>query len=86
MREPWLGEIALVAFNHAPAGWAFCDGQLLPVEKNQALFSLLGNTHGGDGKTTFGLPNLQSRVAQHFGVGKRLNYIIAVNGYFPSLS
>jgi microcystin-dependent protein len=86
MQEPWLGEISLVAFNFAPRGWAFCNGQLLPIAENTALFSLLGTTYGGDGTTTFALPNLQSRIALHFGEGTRLNYIIAVNGYFPSKS
>jgi microcystin-dependent protein len=60
--EPFLGEIMLGGFKFAPTGWAFCDGQLLNVAQNQALFSLLGFTYGGDGATTFALPNLQGRV------------------------
>ena len=60
--EPFLGQIALVAFNFAPVGWAFCDGSLLSIDQFSALFSLLGTTYGGDGQTTFALPNLQSRI------------------------
>jgi len=73
MQDPWLGEIALVAFNFAPQGWAFCNGQLLSIAQNTALFSLLGTTYGGDGQTTFALPNLQSRVPVHFGHGTGLS-------------
>jgi microcystin-dependent protein len=60
--EPFLGEIRLVAFSFAPRGWAFCAGQLLPINQNQALFALLGTTYGGDGRTTFALPDLRGRV------------------------
>ena len=60
--EPFLGEIRLVPYNFAPHGWAFCAGQVLPINQNQALFSLLGTTYGGDGKTTFALPDLRGRV------------------------
>ena len=70
--EPFLGELRCVAFNFAPQGWAFCDGQLLPINQNQALFSLLGTTYGGDGVTNFGLPKLQGRVPAHFGQGPAL--------------
>jgi microcystin-dependent protein len=73
MQDPWLGEIALVAFNFAPVGWAMCNGQLLSVNQNTALFSLLGPTYGGDGVNTFALPNLQSRVPLHFGQGTGLS-------------
>jgi microcystin-dependent protein len=73
MQDPWLGEIALVAFNFAPQGWAFCNGQLLSIAQNTALFSLLGTTYGGDGVSTFALPNLQSRVPLHFGQGPGLS-------------
>src|SRR4051794_21579341 len=73
MQDPWLGEIALVAFNFAPQGWAFCNGQLLSIAQNTALFSLLGTTYGGDGQTTFALPNLQGRVPLHFGQGPGLS-------------
>jgi microcystin-dependent protein len=73
MQDPWIGEIALVAFNFAPQGWAMCNGQLLSIQQNTALFSLLGTTYGGDGVNTFGLPNLQSRVPLHFGQGTGLS-------------
>lgn len=65
MAEPFIGEIKMVAFTYAPRGWAFCNGQLLPINQNQALFSLLGTTFGGDGRTTFALPNLQGRTPIH---------------------
>ena len=63
MLEPFIGEVQWISFNFPPKGWAFCNGQLLPIAQNQALFSLLGTTYGGDGRTTFALPNLQGRVA-----------------------
>jgi microcystin-dependent protein len=69
MAEPFLGEIRLVAFTFAPQGWAFCAGQLLPINQNQALFALLGTTYGGDGRTTFALPDLRGRVAVGAGQG-----------------
>ena len=69
MSEPFLGEIKLFAINFAPKGWTLCNGQLLLVSQNQALFSILGTTYGGDGVTTFGLPNLQGRVPIHIGNG-----------------
>src|SRR5438874_2671965 len=69
MLEPFLGEIILVPYNFAPQGWAFCEGQLMPINQNQALFSLLGTTYGGDGRTTFALPNLQGRAPVHAGGG-----------------
>ncbi len=72
MAEPFLGEIKLVSFNFAPRGWALCNGQLLPINQYQALFSLLGTTYGGDGRTTFALPNLQARPAMHVGAGHTL--------------
>ena len=65
MGTPFLGEIKLVSFNFAPKGWAQCNGQFLPINQNQALFSLLGTTYGGNGQTTFALPNLQGRVPVH---------------------
>ena len=65
MSEPFLSEIKLFGFNFAPAGWAFCDGQLLPVNQNQSLFALLGATYGGDGRTTFALPDLRGRTPLH---------------------
>jgi len=67
MSEPFLSEIKIVSFNFAPKGWALCNGQLLPINQNQALFALLGTTYGGNGQTTFALPNLQGRVPIHFG-------------------
>ena len=72
MAEPFLSEIRIFSFNFAPRGWATCDGQLLPINQNQALFSLLGTTYGGDGRTTFALPNLQSRTPIHVGSGHTL--------------
>ena len=65
MSEPFLSEIKIMSFNFPPKGWAACNGQLLPINQNQALFSLLGTTYGGDGRTTFGLPNLQGRTPMH---------------------
>jgi len=72
MSTPFLSEIKLVSFNFPPKGWALCDGQLLPINQNQALFSLLGTTYGGDGRVNFGLPNLQGHVAMHTGNGHTL--------------
>ena len=72
MSEPYLGEIRMVGFNFAPRGWAFCEGQILPINQNQALFSLLGTVYGGDGRTSFGLPDLRGRVAVHAGDGPGL--------------
>jgi len=69
MGTPYLSEMRIVSFNFAPKGWALCNGQLLPINQNTALFSLLGTTYGGDGQTTFGLPNLQGRTPMHFGNG-----------------
>lgn len=65
MSEPFLAEIRMVGFNFAPRGWAFCDGQLLPISQNQSLYSLLGTTYGGDGRTSFALPDLRGRVPIH---------------------
>ena len=69
MSEPFLAEIKIVSFNFAPKGWAMCNGQLLPINQNQALFSLLGTTYGGNGQTNFALPNFQGRVPMHVGSG-----------------
>jgi microcystin-dependent protein len=69
MSEPFLGELKLISWNFAPKGWAFCSGQLLPINQNQALFSLLGTMYGGNGQTNFALPNLQGRIAMHVGNG-----------------
>jgi len=67
MSTPFLGEIKIISWNFAPQGWAFCNGQLLPINQNQALFSLFGTMYGGNGQTTFALPDLRSRVCMHFG-------------------
>jgi microcystin-dependent protein len=72
MSEPFLAEIKIVGFNFAPRGYAFCDGQILPINQNQSLFSLLGTTYGGDGRTTFALPDLRSRTPIHTGTINRL--------------
>ena len=72
MSEPFLGEIRMVGFNFAPHGWAMCNGQLLPISQNTALFSLLGTTYGGDGKTSFALPDLRGRAPIHTGQGAGL--------------
>jgi microcystin-dependent protein len=74
--EPFIGQLMLVGFNFAPRGWAFCNGQLLSIAQNTALFSLLGTTYGGDGITTFALPDLRGRAPLHFGQGPGLsNYV-----------
>lgn len=72
-QEGFIGEIRMFAGNFAPRSWAFCDGQLLPINQNQALFSILGTTYGGDGRTTFALPDLRGRVAIHPGSGPGLS-------------
>lgn len=69
MAEPFLGEIRIISFSYAPQGWAFCNGQLLPINQNQALFALMGTTYGGNGQTNFALPNLQGRTPIHLGSG-----------------
>lgn len=73
MSEPFVGEIRMFAGNFAPRGWAFCDGQLLAVSQNDALFSLFGSVYGGDGRTTFGLPDLRGRIPIHAGQGPGLS-------------
>jgi microcystin-dependent protein len=70
MAQPYVGEIRMFAGNFAPAGWMFCDGTPLPISENETLFQLIGTTYGGDGQSTFNLPNLQSRVPIHMGTGK----------------
>lgn len=70
--EPFIGQIIMFGGTFAPRGWALCDGQLLPISSNSALFSILGTTYGGDGRTTFGLPDLRGRVAMHPGNGPGL--------------
>jgi microcystin-dependent protein len=71
--DPFVAEIRIFPFNFAPKGWAFCDGQILPISQNTALFSLLGTTYGGDGKSTFALPDLQGSAAMHPGQGPGLS-------------
>ena len=72
MAEPFLSEIRLMSFTFAPKGWALCNGQLLPINQNQALFALLGTTFGGDGRVNFALPDLRARVPLHVGSGHTL--------------
>lgn len=69
MSDPFLGEMRIIGFNYPPQGWAFCNGQVLPINQNQALFALLGTTYGGNGQTTFALPNMQGRIPVHMGAG-----------------
>src|SRR5256885_8841882 len=71
--DPFVAEIRIFPFNFAPKGWAFCDGQLMPISQNTALFSLLGTTYGGDGRTIFALPNLQGSAPMHPGQGPGLS-------------
>ncbi|MEX0781293.1 MAG: tail fiber protein [Dehalococcoidia bacterium] len=73
MTDPFVAEIRMFGFNFAPTGWALCDGQILPISQNTALFSLLGTVYGGDGKSTFALPNLQGSVPLHPGQGPGLS-------------
>lgn len=73
MADPFVAEVRIFPFNFAPKGWAFCDGQLLPLSQNTALFSLLGTTYGGDGKSTFALPNVQGSAVMHPGQGPGLS-------------
>ena len=73
MSEPFVGEIRMFAGNFAPRGWAYCDGQLMAIANNDALFSLLGTIYGGDGRTTFGLPDLRGRIPIHAGSGPGLS-------------
>ena len=72
MSQPFMGEIKIISWNFAPKGWAFCNGQLLPINQNQALFSILGTTFGGDGRVNFGLPDYRGRVPLHVGGGFNL--------------
>jgi microcystin-dependent protein len=85
--EAFIGQLALVAFNYAPQNWALCNGQILPISQYAALFSLLGTSYGGDGVTTFALPNLQGRVPIHAGSGAGLSpYNIGQNGGVESVA
>ena len=76
MAQPYVGEIRMFAGNFAPAGWMFCEGQLLPISENETLFQLIGTTYGGDGESTFALPDLQGRIPIHHGNG----FILAETG------
>src|SRR5882724_7360050 len=77
MGEPFVGEIRMFGGNFAPAGWAFCQGQLMAISENETLFNLIGTTYGGDGQSTFGIPDLQGRIPIHMGTGGGLsNYQI----------
>jgi microcystin-dependent protein len=69
MSEPFLGEIKIISWNYAPKGWAMCNGQFLPINQNQALFSLLGTMYGGNGQTTFALPDFRGKIPMHLGAG-----------------
>jgi microcystin-dependent protein len=69
MSQPYVGEIRCFGFNFAPRDWAFCNGQIIPIQQNPALFAVLGTTYGGNGQTTFGLPNLQGQIPMHWGNG-----------------
>lgn len=81
MSEPFLGQLVLVPYNFAPKGWALCNGQLLPINQNTALFALLGTTYGGDGRVTFALPDLRGRVPLSSGQGPNLeNYALGQAG------
>jgi microcystin-dependent protein len=86
MSEPFLSEIRIFSFNYPPRGWAFCNGQLLPINQNQALFSLLGTTYGGNGQTTFALPNLQGRVPLHTGSGFTLGQTVGEEAHTLTMS
>ena len=85
--EPFMGQIVLFGGDFAPRGWAPCNGQLLPIATNTALFSILGTTYGGDGRTNFALPDLRGQAPSHAGQGPGLTngplYIIAIEGMFP---
>lgn len=81
MSQPFIGEVRMFAGNFAPNGWALCDGQLLPISENEALFNLIGTTFGGDGQSTFALPDLRGRLPVHQGIGnEQVNFILGQNG------
>ena len=87
MAQPYVGEIRMFGGNFAIAGWAFCDGSLLPISENTTLFQLIGTTYGGDGQTTFALPDLRGRVPLHQGQGSGLsNYVLAQSGGVESVT
>jgi microcystin-dependent protein len=86
MAEPFLAELRMMSFVFPPKGWALANGQLLPINQNQALFSLLGTTFGGDGRVNFGLPNLQGRVPIHMGSGHTLGEVAGVQAVTLSIA
>lgn len=86
MAQPYVGEIRMFAGNFPPVGWMFCDGQLLPISENETLFQLIGTTFGGDGESTFALPNLQSRIPIHMGTGGGGTYQLAETGGAESIT
>jgi len=80
MAQPFVGEVRLFAGNFAPAGWMFCEGQLVPISENETLFNVIGTNYGGDGQSTFALPDLRGRVPIHQGTGGGGSYILAETG------
>jgi microcystin-dependent protein len=80
MSQSYVGEVRLVGFNYAPYGWAFCNGNVQSISENPTLFNLIGTTYGGDGQTTYQLPNLQGRIPIHQGSSGASNYVIGQNG------
>ena len=80
MAQPYVGEIRMFAGNFAPAGWMFCEGQLIPISENETLFQLIGTTYGGDGQSTFALPDLRGRLPIHNGTSLGTNYTLAETG------
>src|SRR2546422_11724296 len=87
MAQPYVGEIRMFAGNFAPAGWMFCEGQLLPISEYETLFNLIGTTYGGDGQSTFALPDLRGRIPLHAGTGSDgINYTLAEQGGVESVT
>ena len=86
MAQPYVGEIRMFAGNFPPVGWMFCDGQLLPISENETLFQLIGTTYGGDGQSTFQLPNLQSRIPLHMGTFGGQTFQLAETGGTESVT
>jgi microcystin-dependent protein len=86
MSQPYVGEIRMFGGNFAPAGWMFCEGQLLPISENETLFNLIGTTYGGDGQETFALPDLRGRLPLHQGTGGGFTYQLAETGGVESVT
>lgn len=86
MSQPYVGEIRIFAGNFAPSGWMFCDGQLMPISENETLFNLIGTTYGGDGQTTFALPDLRGRLPTHQGTGGGASYTMGQPGGVESVT